>query len=106
MLIANKPFPFSRDGVTLEHAVEGKPVDLPEALIAGLEAEGYVTKASGGTPENKADPFSREAIEALSDKTEIVDLLEVHGADADKRKSVETLRAELLAVMFVSTPEG
>lgn len=96
-----KPFPFSRDGVTLEQAVEGA-LDLPDALVPGLEAEGYVNKAQGGAPENKgSDPFSREAIEALTDKAEIVALLEAHSIDADKRKSVETLRAELLAAMFV-----
>lgn len=56
MLIATKPFPFSRDGVTLEHAIEGQPVDVPAHLVPGLMAEGYLTKAMDGAPENKADP--------------------------------------------------
>lgn len=55
MLIAAKPFPFSRDGVTLEHAIEGQPVDVPDHLVPGLLAEGFVTKAMGAAPENKAD---------------------------------------------------
>lgn len=55
MLIAAKPFPFSRDGVTLEHAIEGQPVDVPAHLLPGLMAEGYVTKAMDAAPENKAD---------------------------------------------------
>lgn len=55
MLIANKPFPFSRDGVTLEQAIEGEPVDLPEALVPGMTAGGFVieNKALTGAPESK-----------------------------------------------------
>lgn len=49
-----KPFPFSRNGIAIEQAVEG-PLDLPEALVTGLETEGYVTKAEAGAPENKLD---------------------------------------------------
>lgn len=47
------------------------------------------------------EPFSREAIEAIADKDELVELLDAHGVKADKRQSVENLRAQLIAVMFV-----
>jgi hypothetical protein len=59
MLYAAKPFSFSRDGITLEYAVEGQPVDLPEALVAGLESEGFVTKALSAGPEIKGGASRR-----------------------------------------------
>lgn len=37
-----KPFRFSRDGVTPIEAATGQPVDIPDLLLAGLEAEGFV----------------------------------------------------------------
>lgn len=38
-----KPFPFSTDGVTALFAVPGEPAEIPDALIAGLTAEGFVS---------------------------------------------------------------
>jgi len=50
-----KPFPFSRNGTTAEHASPGTEVDIPDALVPGLTSEGFVreTKAMAGAPENK-----------------------------------------------------
>lgn len=99
MLYATKPFPFSRDGVTLEYAVEGQPVDLPEGLVAGLLAEDYVTKDMA-VPENKGGGFTREDIAAMG-KADVLELLDLHGWAGDKRLGVDKLRAELAALMFV-----
>jgi hypothetical protein len=52
-----RPFPFSRDGVNTEHASPGGDlVDLPDAIVPGLRAEGYVreAKAFSAAPENRA----------------------------------------------------
>lgn len=51
-------------------------------------------------PDAKPDDFSREGIAAMS-KGDLCDLLEMHGATPDKRKSQETLAAELAAIMFM-----
>lgn len=53
----------------------------------------------GGFVEPEPD-FSREGIAAMS-KADLCDLLEMHGATPDKRKSQETLAQELTAIMFV-----
>lgn len=52
----------------------------------------------------KPDDFSREGVAAMS-KGDLCDLLEMHGATPDKRKSQETLAAELAAIMFVEMGE-
>lgn len=52
-----KNFPFSRDGFNIIQAVAGDPADIPDDLIAGLVADGYVSldeaKALSGDIENK-----------------------------------------------------
>lgn len=58
-----KSFPFSRNGVKIEDAVKDETVDIPDALVEGLEAEGFVerlgeddkveTKVVETTPETK-----------------------------------------------------
>lgn len=52
-----KAFNYSHDGFTERQAAEGEVVDIPSDLIAGLEAEGYVSR---GEPEPPA-PAPREA---------------------------------------------
>lgn len=48
-----KSFPFSRDGINSEQAGAGETMDIPEALVPGLEKGGLVqpTKAMGAAPE-------------------------------------------------------
>lgn len=41
-----RPFPFSKDGRTQEHAFKGEQ-DIPDALVPGLVAEGYVEQPEG-----------------------------------------------------------
>lgn len=48
-----------------------------------------------------SDPFTRDAIEAMTDKAEILDLIEAHGGKPDKRRSVDVLRGDLLRIMFM-----
>lgn len=49
-----KPFPFSRDGHTIEHASSEDNPDIPSALVAGLEASGFLeVKSMHDAPENK-----------------------------------------------------
>lgn len=57
-----KPFPFSRDGFTTETASPGVVADIPDALVPGLSAEGFVreTKAMAGAPENKGTGALRD----------------------------------------------
>jgi hypothetical protein len=38
-----RPFPFSKDGIRLEHADVDNTVLLPEYLVQGLARAGYVT---------------------------------------------------------------
>lgn len=51
----------------------------------------------GGSP---AVDLTREGI-AEMDKAEVIELLEAHGADPDKRTGVEKLREQLIALVFV-----
>lgn len=39
-----KAFPLSRDGIKSEMQTAGAVVDVPDALVGGLEAAGYVAK--------------------------------------------------------------
>ena len=49
---------------------------------------------------NAALDLTREGI-AEMDKAEVVELLEAHGADPDKRTGVEKLREQLIELVFV-----
>jgi hypothetical protein len=54
-----REFPLSFDGVTSQVQAEGSTVAVPDALVDGLEAEGWVrrvseAKAVPAAPENKA----------------------------------------------------
>lgn len=116
-----KSFLFSHDGVTVEQAKAGDRVDIPNGLVPGLCGEGYIAeiaeKATTAPPENKAiqraeenqaedaapenkGGFSRDDIADMG-KADVIDLLEIHGVTADKRKNVAKLRSELSRVMFI-----
>ncbi|MEO9230378.1 MAG: hypothetical protein ABI216_15740, partial [Devosia sp.] len=73
---------YSHDGHTALHAEPGREYDFPESMIAGLEAEGYLTKAQpvlerqafARAPENQAiasAPSNKDA-QALRAEYEIV----------------------------------
>lgn len=49
-----KSFPYSHDGVNAEQAVKGETVDIPDNLVAGLKAAGFVNVT--GKPETKHIP--------------------------------------------------
>ena len=57
-----KSFPYSLDGLKTFQASQGSQCEIPDALVPGLEREGYVapagarteSKAQSGAPENKA----------------------------------------------------
>lgn len=51
-------------------------------------------------PVTNADEFDRDAIAAL-EKADVLDLLDMHGWDGDKRLGVDKLRAALIDIMFV-----
>lgn len=46
-----RPFLFSRDGFTEERLeVDADASGIPEGMIAGLEAEGYITSEAAARP--------------------------------------------------------
>lgn len=49
LVTALKDFPFSRNGIHIERAQEGKPVDVPDDLLIGLIAAGNVAMPDGTT---------------------------------------------------------
>lgn len=51
---------------------------------------------------NADDPraLSRDGI-AMAEKDRVIELIEAHGVDPDGRWSVDRLRAQLIAIMFV-----
>ena len=65
------------------------------AVKSAYEAIGV--KVLGDKPDMD---LTREGIDAM-DKEALVELLEAHGMDVDKRKGQATLAAELKAVVFV-----
>lgn len=71
---------------------------LPEGWSGKYEVIGEA--APGAEPVTNTDEFTREGIAAM-DKADVLDLLEMHGWDGDKRLGVDKLRAELIAIMFV-----
>lgn len=96
-----RDFPWSPDGVSQRQAVKGESVDLPDHLVPGLEAEGYVAtkgadreeKAVAAAPENKAEtpPENKDDdLDALR-----AEYQEATGKKADKRWGAEALRAKI-----------
>lgn len=67
-----RSFPFSRDGIKIETAEAGGDVDLPEALVSGLEAAGFIgdpdaqpsQPAGAGADPNGGQPAGKPAIPA------------------------------------------
>lgn len=49
--VVKRPFPYSGDGVNLEHLKEGAVLSFPETIYDGLFREGYIGESSG-EPEN------------------------------------------------------
>lgn len=93
--IIKKPFPFSTDGFTTRGAEAGETrSDIPDDLIPGLKAEGYLeivgddakreTKDAGPAPENKMEP---EPVSENKDEPE-------NQSEDDARVEIEGLRAE------------
>lgn len=67
-----------------------------------LMMQARYSRGDFGNPEAPASDFSREGVAAMS-KDDLCDLLEMHGATADKRKNQETLASELTAIMFMGS---
>lgn len=56
-----RAFPFSRDGITVENVEVGAIVDMPDHIVPGLIAAGYIEKKSmPAAPENAASAASPE----------------------------------------------
>lgn len=51
-----KPFDLSRDGVTSEPVAVGDEVEIPEGLVPGLIAEGYITEPQAKPEKPKPAP--------------------------------------------------
>lgn len=64
---ALKSFPFSRDGITIEHAVEGTTVNIPDDILIGLHGSGHIA-FPGESVEHK--PVEVKIIDNRSDTTE------------------------------------
>lgn len=69
MLVSiKKPFPWSADGVKSTEAVPGTTVDIPDVLVPGLRAEGFVGDPDpDGAPAEPREPAA-PAPEAEAEK--------------------------------------
>lgn len=67
-----------------------------QAIYSRIAKEGSGYKAPSPAPSLDLTP---EGIDAM-DKEALVELLEAHGVDVDKRKGAATLAGELKAVVF------
>lgn len=79
------------------HELSRFEADVRGGMIERIAAPGAEPEAEPAPP---ADDFTREGI-AKMDKADVLDLLEAHGWDGNKRLGVDKLRAELVAIMFV-----
>jgi hypothetical protein len=59
-VIALRPFPFSRDGTTIEEAPDGAEVDIPDAMVPGLTAEGWIAAIPAPPEEPAIEPAAEE----------------------------------------------
>ena len=90
-------------------AYEPHPV-TPERK-AELRSKGFkIIDARFGPKDTAGDakqsvPESPDDIYAMG-KAEVLEWIEAHGGKADKRKGVETLRAELASIMFAGLADG
>lgn len=76
--------------------------EIRARFYAALEqgaGQSMAVAIANGTEAPKLD-LTREGI-AEMDKAEVIELLEAHGADPDKRTGVEKLREQLIALVFV-----
>ncbi|MEN0652387.1 MULTISPECIES: hypothetical protein [Hyphobacterium] len=89
-----KTFPFSRDGVDSHMAKAGEQVDIPDALVPGLQRDRYVKPVGEQGDELKSQPAAPEnkalgnAPENKDDDTEVV------AEDAADNESGEDSSAE------------
>lgn len=70
---------------------------------AELRAQGYRiidARFAPAAPAPASADFSPEGIDAMG-KADVVELIEAHGASADRRKGVAKLRAQLKEIMFL-----
>ena len=81
---------------------------LPTIKVKSNHPRGYVimNKADfvDGRDELWSDepaPWTRDAVAAITDKALVIQLLEAHGAEPDKRKGLDALRDDLLKLMFL-----
>lgn len=90
-----------------EFSPGGEPVELGEELLENaavrewIGAEWIVMAEDDGDDGNQAEPITREAIGAMG-KAALIELLEAHGTDVDKRKGEEALRELAIATVFVN----
>lgn len=83
-----RPFPFSRDGRTQEHAVVSPdPQDIPDALVVGLVSEGYVEQPEGLAP----IPMSAGRRKVIVDR--LTELFRAHMEALNDEQLTETLAA-------------
>lgn len=48
IVTVRRPFGFSRDGIKIEQADIGSTPDIPDELVAGLAAEGWIDPVEAG----------------------------------------------------------
>ena len=84
---------------TVEIVNEAAPSGFTRINASDFDAEKHVVYVEAVTGE--AQPFTREGIAAMEDREAVLALLEAHGVKPDRRKGLEALRDELIAVMFV-----
>lgn len=94
-----KTFPFSRDGVTALTAVAGTVEDIPDDLVEGLAAEGFVCD-----PDDNEQPQQEKQVDDPNDdQTDLpIEEMDAHqlverytaltGEEPDGRWGVSTLR--------------
>lgn len=59
-----RSFPFSRNGIKIETAEAGAEIDLPSALVAGLEAAGFIGEPTAQSTHSVGEGAVKPAITA------------------------------------------
>lgn len=101
MYIAMKDFPFSRNGVTVEYATKGNPVDVPANLVPGLIEARMI--AETGKHEVKATAPAENKMQAVvenkDDDTELEAVRDRYQEAVGKRPywgwSIDELEAKI-----------
>lgn len=79
-----KPFALSTNGLTSKQAVKGTTINVPDDLVEGLQAAGYLTPAkANATP--TPEPNETKVEEVVETKTDPIEAL----VEPDKRKAAE-----------------